>query len=266
MYKSPAKINLFLEIDDTIVDGLHPIDTIMCKIDLCDLIYLEESENFTVITESTECIEIQHNLISKAYETIVDVTGFIRTPKVTLNKRIPVGYGLGGGSSNFATFIKAYFDFYRRNDLFQKFAEEIITKSWKFGSDIPFFFSNSSCAKVTDFGKKIESVHASQSETPIVVIYPEFCTSTVLAYNELNSSIPKKYLPGIQNTNSFDFQLRSSKYKSYVDALIPFTKNFSLTGSGSAIIVNEPSDQKREQVLTALESNDINYCVTTINN
>ena len=141
--KCPAKINLFLHITNKRPDGFHELQSLITKIDLFDELMVEKSTKFSleIRGEFAEFIEIKNNLFTKILDYFVKNFDINPNLKITLQKNIPVGAGLGGGSSNGAYFIKIL------NEIFAlKLSKNAMQKiSLNFGSDIAFFFENEAC-------------------------------------------------------------------------------------------------------------------------
>lgn len=141
--KCPAKINLFLHITNKRLDGFHELQSLITKIDLFDELLVEKSTKFSleINGEFAEFIEINNNLFTKILDYFVKNFHIDSNLKITLQKNIPVGAGLGGGSSNGAYFIKIL------NEIFAlKLSKNDMQKiSLNFGSDIAFFFENEAC-------------------------------------------------------------------------------------------------------------------------
>jgi len=106
---SPAKINIFLKIEGCDkASGMHFLRSLFAPIDICDKLEIEESAAFSVVTNGiAENIPTEKNIVFKAYSALRNYVGR-EIPKfsVKIKKSIPTGAGLGGGSSNAATFLK----------------------------------------------------------------------------------------------------------------------------------------------------------------
>ena len=141
--KCLAKINLFLHITNKRPDGFHELQSLITKIDLFDELLVEKSAKFSfeIKGEFAEYIDIKNNLFTKIFDYFVKNFNINSNLKITLQKNIPVGAGLGGGSSNGAYFIKIL------NEIFAlKLSKNEMQKiSLNFGSDIAFFFENEVC-------------------------------------------------------------------------------------------------------------------------
>ena len=139
----PAKINLFLNITNKRADGFHELQSLITKIDLFDELSVEKSTKFSleIQGEFAEFIDIKNNLFTKILDYFIENFHINSNLKIILEKNIPVGAGLGGGSSNGAYFIKIL------NEIFAlKLSKNAMQKiSLNFGSDITFFFENQPC-------------------------------------------------------------------------------------------------------------------------
>jgi 4-diphosphocytidyl-2-C-methyl-D-erythritol kinase len=139
--KSPAKINLFLKILNTREDGLHDLSSLMVLIDIFDEIYIEKSDRFSleISGEFANLVNIKDNLFITILEYFQQHFAISNNLKIKLIKNIPVGAGLGGGSSNACQFMIILNEIFQLN-LNKKQLQKI---SQNFGCDIAFFFENS---------------------------------------------------------------------------------------------------------------------------
>ena len=135
--KSPAKINIGLNIINKRDDGFHNLETIFYPLNLFDEIEFTKSEKFTFKSNDSNLNKEKTNLIIKAKE-LLETEFNIRLPvDIHLFKNIPIGAGLGGGSSNAASTLIA---------LSKLFNLKIDTKhlfhlALQLGSDVPFFLN-----------------------------------------------------------------------------------------------------------------------------
>ena len=101
---SYAKINLFLEVTGRRSDGYHDIDTVMQRISLCDTMEAELTDGGIFLYCDAPDIPLgEENLVCKAAKKFFDVTGISAGITLKLEKHIPSGAGLGGGSSDAAS-------------------------------------------------------------------------------------------------------------------------------------------------------------------
>ena len=145
-----AKLNLGLDVIKKRNDGFHDISSIMCKINLCDQIYFQESNKNEVFQEG---ITMEKNIVFKVLDYMTKEYSPSKKLKIIIEKKIPYSSGMGGGSSNAATAIQGINKLLKLNlDSKEKFDIGL-----KFGSDIPFFLSNSS-ALISGRGDKIQFI------------------------------------------------------------------------------------------------------------
>lgn len=152
---APAKLNLFLEILGRREDGFHEIETVMCPISLCDRLTVEliasgpDIDLDVILPEPSSSAEKSpedaawqvpanaSNLVVKAARAVQAALGTQLGCRIRLEKRIPSGAGLGGGSSDAAAMIVACLQ------LWNKWDRRLATKvAASLGSDIPFFLGN----------------------------------------------------------------------------------------------------------------------------
>ncbi len=149
---SPAKINLFLEVLAKRDDGYHEIRSALQLIDLSDQVTLTRTEGGIVVKVKGEAAPSgQENLAYRAAELLLKEAGIRGGAEVTIEKRIPVGGGLGGGSSNAATTL------WGLNLLFglRLSLETLMDLGARLGADVPFFFSGG-LAFATGRGERLQ--------------------------------------------------------------------------------------------------------------
>ena len=133
-YEAYAKLNLSLEVLGKRDDGYHEIKTVMQTINLADELDIEDWPNLRVECDSPE-LAGESNLVWKAATALAGSRGIQPKAVITLRKRIPVAMGLGGGSSDAATALRALNQLW---DL-QVDDEELADIAAGLGSDVPFF-------------------------------------------------------------------------------------------------------------------------------
>lgn len=169
--KSYAKINLNLKIIDRAKNGYHKLESVMSLIDIYDEITFEECDTIKVEMNPYICDE-KDNLCYKVAQYMYKLSKVKKGIKITIKKQIPVGGGLGGGSSNAATvmmFLNQYWKIYKSR-------KELMKIAFKFGADIPFFMGANQSV-VSGFGEKIKRLHKPINKD-IVLIVPPFSLNT----------------------------------------------------------------------------------------
>jgi 4-diphosphocytidyl-2-C-methyl-D-erythritol kinase len=174
---SPAKVNLMLRIVKKRRDGYHEIRTIFQKISLHDTLRftLREEPGIAIRTSDPSLPTGRENLIHKAAATLLQHSTYQGGISIGLQKRIPVGAGLGGGSSNAATTLKALNLLLNLNLP----VKELMEFGLRIGADVPFFLMEGS-ALGTGIGERLRRIHL--PKLWYILINPGFEVSTAWAY------------------------------------------------------------------------------------
>jgi len=176
---SPAKINLSLWVKGKRNDGYHEIITVMHTINLYDILSFLPSDRLELHMEGNQTLPLgSSNLIIKACKLFKEKTGINPKVKIKLEKRIPVGAGLGGGSSNAASTLKALNIIYG-NPLSE---DELIEISQDLGSDVPFFIKG---GLALSYGKGEKLKFYNPASFKLLLIYPNIFCSTKEVYEKL---------------------------------------------------------------------------------
>jgi 4-diphosphocytidyl-2-C-methyl-D-erythritol kinase len=203
--RAPAKINLFLEVTGTRPDGFHTIETIFQTIRLADRITLRKAARGIHIAVSgpfkTGVPADERNIIYRAAQRVLSHLNIDQGLSITVQKNIPHGAGLGGGSSDAAAIIKAIPRLFGKR-LSRRSAVSIASSC---GADVPFFLYGG-CACGTGIGNHIHPV-PSVSRYWIVLVYPHISCSTAEIYRCLKR---KKPLTNNENIHSIIKHLKSS--------------------------------------------------------
>lgn len=187
---SPAKINLSLRILGKRPDGFHEIDTLMAKLSgLADEITITPAQSFSFTCDDPSLPTDGANLVVKAVQALSKESGEDLPFHIHLEKHIPHGAGLGGGSSNAATSLLAL-----NSQLTTPLPPETLHAiAASLGSDVPFFLYNSA-ARCTGRGEIITAA-PQPPPLPIILFKPRFPVPTPDAYRNCLSAEP---LPGIR--------------------------------------------------------------------
>jgi len=244
--QSNAKINLALYINYKRKDGYHDISTLIQEIDFSDEITISKNHNSTIqiyskgIQTPTDSTNLCH-IAAKAFLNSLKIKDGV---DITINKRIPIGAGLGGGSSNAISTIKA---------LMKIFEVEIdnhhlFTIASKIGADVPFFI-NGHLQYAEGIGHNLHPMPPLCKPFIFLLILPKISISTRRAYTEY-----KKYLENQTNHSKFqppsrelDWSLLRNDFEKVVLSTYPEIKRIkddlqnngslftSLSGSGSTM-------------------------------
>ena len=189
---SPAKINLWLHSLKRRPDGFHDLQTRMSPLELADVVSLAPSaDGKAMLTCSDESLPVdESNLAMKALRGFERASGLTCGWHIHLEKHIPHGAGLGGGSSNAAAVLRGL-NTLHREPLSKAALHDIAAQ---LGSDVPFFLYGRTC-DASGRGEVITPVDNYGWELPIVLIKPAFGISTPWAYQQWAGS---KELAGVK--------------------------------------------------------------------
>jgi 4-diphosphocytidyl-2-C-methyl-D-erythritol kinase len=169
---APAKLNLFLRVGSARADGFHPIVSWMVTVGLFDTLCLETSQcpGLSLSCDRSELPVDQNNLVIKAAQLLLGSTGMQNLPgvKIRLYKRIPVGAGLGGGSSDAATVLAGLNRFWK----LQLGLKQLDEMAARLGSDVPFFLHGPS-SLCTGRGEIVQPVARPAVKHALLFMPPE---------------------------------------------------------------------------------------------
>ncbi len=186
--KSFAKINLGLRIVSKRNDGFHNIETVFQQIDLCDDIRIRLTRKPEVTIQGVaNCIpQDKKNICFQSVKYLQEVSGIRSGVDILIDKRIPVGAGLGGGSSNAAAVLKGLIQLWELNLT----EEELFSIARQIGADVPFFLKGGS-ALATGIGDELTSLEL-PADYYCLLVYPNIEISSRWAYKNFNFSLTKR--------------------------------------------------------------------------
>ncbi|MCF7861825.1 4-hydroxy-3-methylbut-2-enyl diphosphate reductase [Candidatus Woesearchaeota archaeon] len=250
--KSYAKLNLALDVIGKRTDGYHDIETIFQTIDLADDIEVTASRDSLI---SLKCnikkLENNENICVKAANLLKKEYEIPYGANIILNKKIPIGGGLSGGSSNAAAIIKAL------NYLWDlgMTVEEMISIALKIGSDVPFHIIGCSCF-ASGRGELLEMIKL--PDIKATVIYPGFESSTAEAFAgidkiHIGKKMASRQIKSSKTSASKLVEMLHNDFEESILTKYPILSEIKhkvdghLTGSGSCIFsLKDPS--KKNQI------------------
>ena len=258
--KSKSKVNIGLRIINKRKDGFHNIHTIFQELDFYDTLTISKSSSGCSFSSNVDWLDnSSDNLCTKAYELmneIFDIGGI----SIALNKVIPPGGGLGGGSSNAASVIKGINELY---DLGVS-CRDLERISSQIGADVPFFIKGGLQlgeglgTKLTQIKKKINGF--------FMLVIPDFQIKTSWAYGKSKILLEKPSkavnFKDLMEKSSVPFELFENDFESIIcpsypeigvikDELLANNACYaSLSGSGSTVyaIFNDKADAKSAEL------------------
>ncbi|MEO0202908.1 MAG: 4-(cytidine 5'-diphospho)-2-C-methyl-D-erythritol kinase [candidate division WOR-3 bacterium] len=244
---SPAKVNFGLFILGKLNNNYHEILTVFHKIPFYDEIEISESKKLEIeFIMNNRSFYFENNTIFRAINEISKATGKIFNLKIRVYKKIPIGGGLGGGSSNAGAILKFLNSFYKLS-LSSKDLSEIASKV---GSDVPFFVINSNSAIGRGRGDVLEPFESKLCCYIYLFFYKKsFITAQMYSkiQNYDNKNVAENKIKNIKlalETNNINL-LRENVYNSFESILDKDALDFkekiqnlgfelvSLSGSGS---------------------------------
>lgn len=182
---APAKINLSFKIIGRRPDGFHEIETLMAPISLRDRLSFAREKGPLGVRFQCDDRSLPtggDNLVVRAAELFLKVTGVSAQLSIVLEKQIPHGAGLGGGSSDAATTLLGLNELLDAN--LRK--HELLALAAQLGSDVPFFIVRSA-ARCSGRGETVKPTQLPQP-FPLLLLKPEFGVATPAAYSRWKDS------------------------------------------------------------------------------
>ncbi len=256
-YICPSKINICLKILDRRKDGYHNLWSIFVPIySPCDEMEIRKSSKKGLHIDCNIEELKKDNILFNVYKIFGNTTGIWPNIHITLKKSIPMGAGLGGGSSNAAAFLD-----YLKRYLKVKERDVVINGiAIKCGADVPFFLKKKICI-VEGIGEKLREIEMDFGSYYLVVVYPKINISTSWAYKKIDEARARskwslttplfdiKYLTHLAGrywSNDFEdvvFENYRELAKIKAELLILGAKACVLSGSGSSIVALVPNLQ-----------------------
>jgi 4-diphosphocytidyl-2-C-methyl-D-erythritol kinase len=177
-----AKVNLALEILSRRPDGYHEIATVMQTVDLSDRLVLEEADSLEVRTSAPGVPSDERNLAYRAAAALRQAAGTERGARITLDKRIPVAAGLGGGSTDAAATLVGLNRLWGLRWPVERLEELAVG----LGMDVPFFLRGGA-AMATGRGERLRPL--SGAALALVLVNPRFAVSTADMYGRVTPSM-----------------------------------------------------------------------------
>lgn len=187
-----CKINLGLHILSKRKDGFHDIETVFYPLKFTDVLeVVSGSQNGSSVEFTATGLRVdgnaEDNLCIKAWALLKKDFPQLPVVKIHLHKAIPMGAGLGGGSSDAAFMLKLLNDKFKLNIS----TDQLINYALQVGSDCPFFIYNTPCF-ATGRGEILEELALDLSPYSIVLVNPRIHINTGWAFSQIRPAPPKK--------------------------------------------------------------------------
>ncbi|MDE2292896.1 MAG: 4-(cytidine 5'-diphospho)-2-C-methyl-D-erythritol kinase [Elusimicrobia bacterium] len=185
----PAKVNLFLEVTGKRSDGYHTLATLFAKVGLFDVLDAERRDepgfSLEIVDEAGQGLGAgPDNLVLRAAEAFAAEFGLGGGARLRLTKRIPMGAGLGGGSSDAAGALWALARLHRL-ELDRSAWARVKRLAPRLGADVPFFLRREAFCDGRGIGDKLKAVHTAKALPWMVLVWPGVHCPTPEAYKRL---------------------------------------------------------------------------------
>jgi 4-diphosphocytidyl-2-C-methyl-D-erythritol kinase len=181
-----AKVNLALEVLGRRDDGYHEVVTVLQAVDLSDRLLLEDADALELRTSASDVPTDGNNLALKAAQRLGEAAGSSRGARITLDKRIPVAAGLGGGSADAAAVLMGL----NRLWALRWPVARLVEVAARLGTDVPFFLRGGA-ALGTGRGEQLTPLPS--CGLALVLVNPRVAASTAEIYSGV---VPAMYSDG----------------------------------------------------------------------
>ncbi len=251
--KSPAKVNLYLRIVGRRPDGYHKLDTLFHRLSLADTLTLTQKDSGFSFSSNADLPEREGNLLFKAYVELQKSFPKLGGVHAKLVKRIPIGAGLGGGSSNAAFFLLGMDRLYGL-----KISQARLMKiGVRVGADVPFFLLQKNQARALGIGEKLKALPAKNKKWFLLLTDPKPLSTPAVykKYREQNGGFSKKSVDLNESVNDLQpsaLALRPSLQKTFKLLEKGGAESVLLSGSGPTVFAVSDSQEKIKSLLKSL--------------
>lgn len=264
-WPAPAKLNLMLRITGRRPDGYHSLQTVFQFIDLCDWIRFHPvDEDRVSLYRTLPGVAEADDLTVRAAQLLKTETGYSRGVRIEVEKNLPMGGGLGGGSSDAATTLVAL------NHLWGLglSTEKLMQLGLSLGADVPVFVFGQA-AWGEGVGEQLEPIQVPECWT--VVIRPDCHVNTGEIFSDKNLTRDSEsikiadFIAGQHQNDCLDVVTR--RYQAVKDALVALSEfaEGRLTGTGACVFAQFNSEQSAKRAYQSLAGKWQCYLVKGVN-
>ena len=258
LWPAPAKLNLFLHITGRRPDGFHDLQTVFQLIDLCDVLSFETTSDGSITRELLASdypiadVDPLQDLVVRSARLLQQRTGCPLGARIGLSKRIPMGGGLGGGSSDAATVLRTL----NRVWGLDLSVDDLASLGLELGADVPFFVRGET-AWGEGRGERLFPVQTPSATFLIVDPGVRVSTAAVFADPELTRDTPalkmRDFVAGA-GRNDCEAVVRR-RYPAVAEALDALSRlaPARLTGTGGCVFTSFGDRTEAEAASTRLD-------------
>lgn len=276
---APAKINLFLEITGKKENGYHTLETLFAKLAIGDDIKISAQKADKTSIElkvrgpfSKGLKEDKTNLAYKAAAAFFEHFKIKAECKIRLEKNIPLGSGLGAGSSDAAAVLLALCSLFNI-ELNSKRLKDLVALGAKLGADVPVFLYPETFCKAQGIGEILTPVKSKIKSPCIIIAYPGEGSDTAEAYSKISVNSKENILTQIFNLNKIIYSIESGSplydyadlmYNKLEDSVLAYkrsvaelkqelislgAKNALMSGSGASVFALLDDECKAQEIV-----------------
>ena len=247
---SPAKLNLFLHITGRRDNGYHELQTIFQLIDLYDWLEFEVNDTQSIQIQGLNSVNLEQNLIYKATQILKPYAKQATGLNIAIEKHIPMGAGLGGGSSNAATTLIVVNQLWQCGLDTQKLAE----LGLQLGADVPIFVHGRN-AWAEGIGEQLTFIDLAPKQ--YIVLKPDCFISTQLLFSQktlTRNTKPTKFCGYQIKPSDFgnNFEPVARNLYPEVDEAMRYLDQFGqakLTGTGACVFTEVTAEMNVDDIL-----------------
>jgi 4-diphosphocytidyl-2-C-methyl-D-erythritol kinase len=260
-----AKLNLFLHIIGRRADGYHNLQTLFQLLDVGDELHFSPRQDNQLTLQCND-INLQgpDNLIIKAGRLLQQHTGCQLGCDIILDKKLPMGGGLGGGSSDAATTLLALNTLWQ----LQLTNQQLATLSLQLGADVPLFVMGYS-AFAEGVGEKLVPVHLPEKTYLVVTPACHISTAAIFQHPDLIRNSPQLSLASLFNRPwRNDCQPLVEQLQPIVAITLQWLVEYApcrMTGTGASVFAEFPDTTSAQHVLANLPANCRGFIAKGVN-
>ncbi len=254
LWPAPAKLNLLLHITGRRADGYHNLQTVFQFLDLCDQLQFEITNNGKINrVEGDSSILAEDDLVVRGARLLQQLSGTTLGVDIRVIKRIPLGAGLGGGSSDAATTLHALNRLWR----LELDTGQLADIGLSLGADVPVFV-HGFAAFAEGVGERLQAVSIDQHCYLLITPDVHVSTAEIFSAPDLTRDCPAIKICDL-STAGWDNVCLPVVIKRYpeVDKALKLLGGFAdarMSGTGASIFAPFSSKQEAERVLAQLET------------
>jgi 4-diphosphocytidyl-2-C-methyl-D-erythritol kinase len=245
--QAPAKINRELRVGRIRPDGFHEVFSRMTSISLADTLTVEDADDLALACDDPGVPAGPENIVLRAAEALARRAGIAPRARIHLEKRVPVGGGLGGGSADAAIALRLLGRLWRIDED----PTELESVAASLGSDVPFFLTGGE-ANVRGRGEIVTPAEDS-APADLLLLVPPFSISTAAVYKEhagrfalpdrleIDGAEHERFL-GPNDLASAVLRIQPGM-EAYLESAARITPDHLISGSGATIVLHAPPSE-----------------------